>query len=135
MSKKIDWISEPLATGSMVVSLFPLGKVLSHRRWEFARIVIREILEEHHCQVGSLRCWSAWVRFDPVFDRLLDGLWPSGYVLRVRRVGVHPPVRQLVMIIGPLRHKMRLALVPILLKPRLDVRRDKLTSLWFRSDT
>ena len=68
-------------------------------------------------------------------DAALCALGPVVDILGVRRISAHPTLRQLVMVIGPLRDDMRLTLIAILLKPRFHVRRDQLAGLWAALDT
>src|SRR5580658_5393651 len=108
---------------------FAIRQLLGHRRWELAGVVFREILEVQDGEVRGLWLRRARILFYPVVDDALMTLGPVSYSLGVRRISAHPSLRQLVVIISPLRDEMRLSLELILLKPSLDVGSNQLAGL------
>ena len=69
ISKKFDWMSVPSLTGSIEVSVLP-SSVSVTADGKLSRIVLGEILEEHHRQVGSLGLRGARIVLDPTADHV-----------------------------------------------------------------
>ena len=84
-------------------------------------MVLREPVEEDHSEVRRRGLRRVGVVFDPLLHFRLMGLRPFVDVLRVRRIGLDPGLRQTVMGIRPLRDDVGSTLVLILLEPRVDV--------------
>src|ERR1700730_5401301 len=104
----------------------PTGQLLGNSRWKLAGILLGEIFEECERQIRRLWLWRGGILLDPIRHFGFMALGPLRNVRGMRRGSAHPRLRELIMVISPLRHYVWIALEAVLLKPGFDVGRDEL---------